>query len=123
LGSVAKLQIALAMNEIIGPVRLGITVSVTPKVADFSRSFQATRDLEAQIVRRARRQARVLSGSVQSAKASAISKLRNMSPLLDGLLKGADETAPDGIYRIYKIATPSYVCVLPTFTYLRRFSC
>lgn len=93
MGNIAKLQIALALNELIGPVRLGITVSVTPKVADFSRSFQFTRNLEAQVVRNARKQARSFSRSSKAVKAASIAKLRDMSPLLATLLP-EQETGP-----------------------------
>ena len=40
LSPLARAEVAVALNEFIGPLRLAITVAVTPKVADFSRSFQ-----------------------------------------------------------------------------------
>ena len=43
----ARAEVAVALNEFIGPLRLAITVAVTPKVADFSRSFQVCENLSA----------------------------------------------------------------------------
>ena len=47
LSPLARAEVAVALNEFIGPLRLAITVAVTPKVADFSRSFQVCENLSA----------------------------------------------------------------------------
>ena len=61
LNTVTKLQLALAGNELIGPVRLGITLAISPKVSNFMRSYQFARDLEAKTVRAVRKKARELT--------------------------------------------------------------
>ena len=61
LTTVTKLQLALAGNELIGPLRLGITLAISPKVSNFMRSYQIARDLEAKTVRVVRKKARELT--------------------------------------------------------------
>lgn len=50
-----KLQASLAATEAIGPIRLGITLTITPTVSRVMRKYKATRNLEALCVRSARK--------------------------------------------------------------------
>lgn len=86
---VVKFQIALAATEAIGPVRLALTLTVTPTVSKTMRQYKTSRDLETMAIRFARNVARNVARTVKSQGAELVESVKD-----GGLEKLVEEFVP-----------------------------
>lgn len=89
---VVKFQIALAATEAIGPVRLALTLTVTPTVSKTMRKYKASRDLETMAIRFARNVVRLVKS--QGAELVESVKDGGLEQLVDKVQASADAVYP-----------------------------
>jgi hypothetical protein len=95
---VVKFQIALAATEAIGPVRLALTLTVTPTVSKTMRQYKSSRDLETMAIRFARNVARNVARTVKSQGAELVESVKDGG--LEKLVEKVQTSAADVVLSV-----------------------